>query len=127
MEYSHIIILVALLQYIMFTGQVGFSRVKYGVEAPKTVGNDIWERMFRVQQHTMEQLIIFIPGMILFSQYISALWVVVPGITFIIGRQVFWHLYVKNPASRGLGMILSFFSNIVLVIGSLIGIGLAAF
>ena len=122
MEYTHIIILVALIQYIIFIGKAGFSREKYGVSAPKTTGNDVWERIFRVQQNTMEQLIIFIPGMLLFHQYVSASWVLLPGVLFVIGRQVYSHLYVKNPASRGPGMILSFFSNIALVVGALVGI-----
>ncbi|MEE9345781.1 MAG: MAPEG family protein [Methylococcales bacterium] len=125
MEYSIVIILIALLQYIFFTGRTGFSRVKYGVQAPKTVGNETWERIFRVQQNTMEQLIIFIPGMLIFSMYVSQTWVLLPGILFVIGRQIYSHLYIKNPESRGPGMVLSFFSNIALVLGGLISLGLS--
>ena len=39
MEYTIIIILLALLQYIYFTGKTGFSRVKHGVNAPSITGN----------------------------------------------------------------------------------------
>jgi len=122
MQYAIIMILIALLQYIMFIGKVGFNRGKYDVVAPKTIGNDIWERLFRVQQNTMEQLIVFIPAMLVFSHYVSATWVLLPGAIFIIGRQIYSHLYVKDPASRGPGMILSFFTNIALVGASLIAI-----
>ena len=122
MEYTIIIILIALLQYIVFIGQVGFTRNKYKVNAPKTTGDDTWERIFRVQQNTLEQLIIFIPASLAFSYYVSNLWVLLPGVLFIIGRQIYSHLYVKDPTSRGPGMILSYFSNIALVVGSLIGI-----
>ncbi len=125
MEYAILIILIALLQYIFFTGRVGFTRGKCGVHAPKTVGDETWERFFRVQQNTMEQLVIFIPGMVLFSVYVSQIWVLLPGILFVIGRQIYSHLYIKNPASRGPGMVLSFFSNIALVLGGLIGLGLS--
>ena len=127
MEYTFIIILIALLQYLFFVGRTGFSREKYGVKAPKTVGHDVWERIFRVQQNTMEQLIIFIPGRLLFSQYVGVVWALIPGLAFVIGRQIYSHLYVKDPASRGPGMIMSFFANIALVIGSLIGIGISLF
>jgi glutathione S-transferase len=70
----------------------------------------------------MEQLVIFIPSMIIFSLYLSPTWVILPGVLFIIGRQIFSRLYIKNPQSRGPGMIVSFLSNIILVVGSLIGV-----
>jgi len=122
MEYTLIIICIALAQYIFFIGRVGFNRAKYEVEAPKTIGNDTWERMYRVQQNTLEQLILFIPGMVVFGLYVSQTWVLLPGVLYVVGRQLYSHLYIKNPASRGPGMILSFFSNIALVLGSLIAL-----
>ena len=127
MEYAIILILVALLQYIVFIGKVGFSRGKFDVKAPKTVGNEVWERMFRVQQNTMEQLVIFIPAMLSFSAYVSKSWVLLPGVLFIVGRQIYAHLYVKEPETRSLGMVLSYFSNIALVLGSLIAIVIDTF
>jgi len=122
MEYTLIIICIALAQYIFFIGRVGFNRAKYEVEAPKTIGNDTWERMYRVQQNTLEQLILFIPGMVVFGLYVSQTWGLLPGVLYVAGRQLYSHLYIKNPASRGPGMILSFFSNIALVLGSLIAL-----
>ncbi len=122
MEYSILMILIALLQYIFFTGRVGFSRVKYKVDAPKTIGDETWERLFRVQQNTLEQLVVFIPGMIIFNMYVSPTWVLLPGILFVLGRQIYAHTYIKNPQSRALGMVLSFFSNFALVLGGLIGL-----
>ena len=124
MEYAITIILLSLLQYTYFSFLVGASRGKHEVQAPKVAGNDIWERSFRVQQNTLEQLIVFIPGMLAFSLYVSNIWVLIPGITFLVGRQVYAYLYVKEPKSRAPGFLLTFFANMVLVFGSLIGIGL---
>jgi glutathione S-transferase len=124
MEYAIIIILVALLQYIFFTGRTGFTRSKYEVQAPKISGNETWERIYRVQQNTMEQLIIFIPSMLIFSNYVSNTWVMLPGVIFLVGRQIFSHFYITNPDNRAPGMVMSLFSNVALVIGSLIGVGL---
>ena len=125
MEYTLILILIALLQFIYFTGRAGFTRDKYGVNAPSTSGKTEWECIHRVQQNTMEQLVIFIPAMLTFQMYVSQKWVIIPGVLFIIGRQIYSHLYIKDPKSRGPGVILSFFSNIALVVGSLIGIGVS--
>ena len=122
MEYAVIIILLALLQYSYFAFTVGLSRNKLEVFAPKISGHDIWERTFRVQQNTLEQLIIFIPGMLAFSFYVSGVWVLIPGIGYLLGRQLYSYLYVKDPKSRTPGFLLTFFSNMILVIGTLIAI-----
>lgn len=122
MEFTALIITLALAQYVFFTVRVGTSRGKYGIEAPKTVGDETWERLFRVQQNTLEQLIIFIPLMVVFSMFVSAKWVLVPGIVFIVGRQLYSYEYIKNPGSRVPGMALSLFANAVLLIGALVGL-----
>ncbi|WNC68262.1 MAPEG family protein [Thalassotalea nanhaiensis] len=119
MELTILIILFALLQFTFFTMRTGFTRDKYGVSAPKVVGNETWERIYRVQQNTMEQLVVFIPAIIIFSMHVSDKWVVIPGVAFLLGRQIYSHLYVKNPEKRALGMVLSIFSNVALVLGSL--------
>jgi len=122
MKYAALIILIALAQYLFFTGLVGLKRGKHGVKAPQTSGHDVWERMFRVQQNTMEQLVIFIPSMIAFSMYASARWVLLPGVLFILGRQLYYYQYVKDPNSRTPGMALTLLSNAVLLFGALIGL-----
>lgn len=127
MESSITLILIALLQYIFFTGRAGFSRSKYSVKAPKTVGNERWERIYRIQQNTMEQLVMYIPGTLIFSTYVSSRWVLLPGILFIVGRHLYSRLYLESPENRGPGMVLSFLSNIVLVLGGLIGVSLKLF
>ena len=122
MKYSVLIILIALFQYLFFTGRVGLARGKYGVDAPSTTGNETFERLYRVQQNTMEQLVLFIPAMIAFSMYVSARWALLPGLLFIVGRQFYSMEYIKNPASRTPGMTLSLLSNVALLLGALIGL-----
>ena len=124
MDYAIIIILLSLLQYTYFSFAVGAARGKYEVSAPSTAGHDIWERSFRVQQNTLEQLIIFIPAMLSFSFYVSSVWVLLPGVVFLVGRQAYSYLYIKEPKSRSPGFLLTFLANMVLVFGSLIGIGI---
>jgi hypothetical protein len=122
MEYTALVILAALAQYIYFTVRVASGRAKYGVEAPRTAGNETWERLFRVQQNTLEQLIIFIPTLVLFSMYVSARWVLLPGLVFLIGRQLYAYEYVSNPGSRALGMTLSLLANVALLVGALVSL-----
>jgi glutathione S-transferase len=119
MEITIIFILLALIQYLGFTFKVGTTRAKLKVQAPHITGDESWERMFRVQQNTLEQLIIFIPAMLIFAHYVSPLWVALPGAAFLIGRQIYSIKYQQDPKSRTLGFALTILSNIGLVLVSL--------
>ena len=122
MENATLIVLLALLQYIYFTVRVGSSRGKYNIKAPACSGDDTWNRIFRVQQNTLEQLIILIPATYAFAWYVSSLWVLLPGLLFIVGRFLYSMEYVKDPKTRVPGMSLTLAANAILVVGALIGL-----
>ena len=122
MNYVYLVILLALLQFLYFTFRVGASRGKYGVHAPSTAGHETWERIYRVQQNTMEQLLMFIPGMLAFAYFVSPLWALLPGVAYLAGRQVYSYHYVVDPKKRGPGMALSFFANTALIFGAIAGL-----
>ncbi len=124
MESATLIVLLALGVYLWFTGRVGGTRNKYEVEAPECTGHPQWERLFRVQQNTLEQLIVFIPATYAFAWYVSPRWVWLPGAAFILGRLVYAQAYLKDPAKRTTGMVLTFFSNIALVLVTLIAVAM---
>jgi glutathione S-transferase len=121
MAYVDIVTALALLQFIVFLMQVGRARDKYGVLAPATTGNEIFERHFRVQQNTLEQLILLLPGLYLFAHYLNPLWAAGLGLIYLIGRQVYSASYVKDPKTRSAGFGLTFLPTIVLIVGGLIG------
>jgi glutathione S-transferase len=121
MAYVDIVTVLAVLQFIVFGFQVGSAREKYGVKAPATTGNEIFERLFRIQQNTLEQLVGFIPGIYLFGRYLSPLWAAALGVIYLTGRQIYAASYVKDPSKRSLGFGLSFLPVAALLIGGLIG------
>ena len=122
MEYATLIVLLALLQYVWFTVRVGAARGKYSIEAPSCGGDANWERLFRVQQNTLEQLIVFIPACYAFAHFLSPLWALILGGVFIIGRFLYSAEYVKDPKTRVLGMSLTLLPNAVLIVGALFGL-----
>ncbi|MGA9573970.1 MAG: MAPEG family protein, partial [Lysobacterales bacterium] len=71
MDHATLIVLLALLQYVLFTARVGLARGKYHVDAPSCEGDENWNRLFRVQQNTLEQLIVFVPATYAFAIYMS--------------------------------------------------------
>ena len=121
MAYVDIVTALALMQFLIFGFKVGRARMKFGVEAPATTGNEIFERYFRVQQNTLEQLIVFLPALYLFSRYFNPLWAASLGVLYLIGREVYAATYVKNPAQRGPGFGLTFFPMMILLAGGVIG------
>jgi uncharacterized membrane protein YecN with MAPEG domain len=122
MDHATLIVLLALLQYVFFTGRVGLARGKYNVNAPACEGDETWNRIFRVQQNTLEQLIVFIPATYAFSYYLSELWVLLPGLAFIIGRFLYSAEYLNDPKTRTPGMGLTLLANVALVLGALFGL-----
>ena len=122
MENATLIVLLALLQFTWFTMRVGMARGKYNIDAPACGGDENFERVFRVQQNTMEQLIVLIPASYAFAYYLSEVWVVIPGAVFIIGRILYSAEYLKDPKTRSPGMGLTLLANVVLVLGALFGL-----
>lgn len=120
MEIAIALILLALIQYMIFAGRVGWARGKYQVPAPKTEGNEIFERIYRVQMNTLEQLIIFIPAIVAFSIYVHSFWVWVPGVAFLIGRLLYARFYERAPDKRAIGFVIGFLANVVMVLWSLV-------
>ena len=66
MEWVSLISLLALLQFSIFGILVGRARGKYGITAPATTGNEVFERTFRVHYNTLEKLVVFIPELEVF-------------------------------------------------------------
>ncbi len=121
MELVAIVTLIAIVEFIVFGMKVGASREKYGVNAPAMTGHEMFERHNRVHYNTLEQLIIFLPGLWLFGLYIGYSWAAGIGLIYIVGRAIYAFAYVKDPASRGIGMLLSVLPCWVLILGGLVG------
>lgn len=115
-----IIVVLALLQYIYFSLQVGKARGTYEVSAPAVSGHPIFERHYRVQMNTLEALIVFIPAIFLFGYYGNAMVAAALGAVYLVGRLLFASSYVVDPAKRSLGFMLSFLPTVVLLVGGLV-------
>ena len=121
MHLIHLVVAIALIQFIGFGFAVGGARAKYGVRAPATAGNEIFERYYRVQMNTLEQLVVFVPAVLLYGTYWSPTVAAALGVVFIAGRALYFVTYVKDPQKRGAGFGLTLLPNAWLVGGVLVG------
>jgi len=122
MEGVAVVILLALLQFAVFGMLVGRARGRYGVKAPATTGHEVFERYFRVQQNTLEQLVVFVPAAWLFATYVSPTGATILGAVYLVGRTLYLRGYVADPARREIGFALSALPVVVLLLGAAWGV-----
>lgn len=121
MALTTIAIMVALLQFVYFGIEVGRARGRFGVQAPAVSGHPEFERYFRVQMNTLEQLIVIVPSAVAFATFASDLWAAVATAVYIVGRFIYFGSYVKDPSKRGTGFLLSALPGWVMAIGAMVG------
>lgn len=115
MAFVGLVTLLILLQYTLFMMLVGKQRTAHGVNAPAVTGHEMFERAYRVQMNTLEQMVVAIAAMWVcgwfFLPYVAA----ILGILFVIGRFVYWRSYMADPKKRGTGMIIGFVANMAMI------------
>ena len=115
MAWIELVSVLALVQYMWFGVQVGGARGKYGIKAPAVSGHEVFERIYRVQMNTLEQLVVFLP----------VLWMAAIGAVYLVGRMLYRGSYIKDPGSRTLGFVLTILPTTVLLLATLLGAGMA--
>ncbi|MEB3310493.1 MAG: MAPEG family protein [Snowella sp.] len=125
--YPSLITALTTLLYLVLSVNVGRARAKYKIMPPAMSGNEDFERVVRVQQNTLEQLVFFFPVLWLFSVYVSPIWGAGIGALWIIGRIIFAWGYYQAAEKRIAGFAISILSSMTLLLGSLVSIGLQLF
>ncbi|MBD2197285.1 MULTISPECIES: MAPEG family protein [Calothrix] len=120
--WTSLITALTLVLYLVITINVGRARGKYKVPPPQMTGDPNFERVLRVQQNTLEQIVLFLPGLWLFSFYVNPLWAAGIGAVWLVGRIVYAWGYYQAAEKRLVGFGISSLSGMVLLVGSLVGI-----
>ncbi|BDI21017.1 glutathione S-transferase (plasmid) [Nostoc cf. commune SO-36] len=120
--WTSLITALTLLLYLVITINVGRARGKYKVPPPQMTGDPGFERVLRVQQNTLEQMVFFLPALWLFSFYVNPLWAGGIGAVWLVGRIAYAWGYYQAAEKRAIGFAISSISSMVLLLGSLFGI-----
>lgn len=122
-----IITVFALLVYFVTIINVGKARFKYNILPPATSGDENFERVLRVQENTLEQLIFFLPLLWIFSYFVSEMWGMILGGTWVVGRILYAWGYAQEAKKRAPGFAISTLSGLALLGVSLVKLMLLAY
>lgn len=112
----------AVMQFVFFGVLVGGARGKYKVAAPATSGHPLFERMYRVQMNTLEQLVALLPSMYIAARYWSPAMVAAGGAVYLVGRFIYWRAYTQDPSTRTVGFGLSVFPTMAMLVSVIVGV-----
>jgi glutathione S-transferase len=111
--------------FYFYTGfRVGNLRGKHGIKAPATSGHPEFDRAYRVQLNTLEQMGIILPFLWVAALYpIGWAWLApLVGAIWLIGRIVYMRGYMADPDRRLIGAMMGGITGMVMFIIALIGV-----
>ncbi|URL57406.1 MAPEG family protein [Luteibacter flocculans] len=120
-----VVTLLTLLLMFATVWMVGRARERYGIKAPSISGDPAFERAWRVQMNTLENAVMFIPALWLAAQYVDPLWAGIAGLVWLAGRVWYAAAYLRDPARRGPGYIVSMIAWAALMLMAAGGMGMA--
>ena len=112
------------LFYFYAAFRVGNLRGQHGIKAPATTGHPLFDRAYRVQLNTLEQLGIILPFLWVAALFpIGWIWVAPAiGVVWVVGRIVYMITYMADPETRIIGAMLGGITGLAMFIVALAGV-----
>ena len=111
--------MLALMQYVWFSIQVGRARGRFEVQVPSISGNDGFERYFRAHQNTAERLVVFLPAIFACGYFVNSLFAAVMGLVFVAGRGLYFRSYTDPDKNRSAGFAIGELANKLMILSIL--------
>jgi glutathione S-transferase len=121
-NYTALVTLLAIALYFSTGIMVARARRTFGVDVPATSGHADFERVFRVQQNTLEWMPIFLPSLWLFAFAVGDVWAAAGGVVWIIGRLVYIAGYSDASERRHAGFFIQMIACAVLWCGAAVAV-----
>ena len=120
--YTAFITLLTVALLFAVTFNVVRARGKYRIQAPATTGHEMFERAYRIQLNTIENVLMFLPALWLYAMFIGDKGAGDSGMIWLVGRIWYAFAYQTNPAKRGYGFLISLLVIAGLWLGAAYGI-----
>jgi glutathione S-transferase len=127
MNWVMLVTVLALILFGVVTANVGRARAKFKIMPPQMSGDPEFERVLRVQQNTLEQIVLFLPTLWIFATVINPIAAASLGAIWVIGRILYAWGYYQAVEKRALGFVISLFTTLAMLLISLGGIVLQLF
>lgn len=114
--WCYLLILLVLIFYIAVMVNCGRMRVRHKIMAPATTGHPEFERAFRVQMNTLEQIVAFLPALMICAILTSDMLAFILGSGWLVGRILYAQTYMAAAEKRGPGFLISFLSLFGLIL-----------
>jgi uncharacterized membrane protein YecN with MAPEG domain len=114
--------LLAVLWYFYTLIHVSGARGKYKVSLPSITGDPAFERAFRVQMNTLEQLVAFLPAMWIYAWFGNPRWAAIACGVWIVGRIIYAVGYWQEVKKRLPGFAITVAALIAVWIAALVSV-----
>jgi len=114
--------LLAVLWYFCTLAHVALAHGKYKVYAPAMSGDPAFERSFRVQMNTLEQLVAFLPPMWIYAWYGNPRWAAIACAVWIVGRIIYAVGYWQDAKKRTPGFAITLLALAAVWIAALVSV-----
>lgn len=111
--------LAALCVYFWTLWIVGQARTAHKVPPPATVGPPAFERTFRAQMNTLEQIVLFMPALLIGALVLGDTVAGVVGFVWSVGRVIYVRGYIAEARKRTPGFLVTVLASGILILGSL--------
>lgn len=111
----------ALLVFFGIALNVGRARATWNVPAPASSGHPEFDKRYRVQMNTLEQLVLLIPATFMAVATLGDLVTGVLALTWSLGRILYARSYYADPAKRGPGFGLTLLPSLILIFAAITG------
>ena len=115
-------VLLAVAVYAYATVLVGQARKAHGVQVPETTGPDGFIRAFRAHQNSVEQMVVFLPLVVITSALYGDLAGGAYALLFAVGRFLFVRGYNIAAEKRVTGFLMAMIANLLALIACLVGV-----
>jgi glutathione S-transferase len=85
-------------------------------------GNENFERAYRIQMNTVEQMVFFLPAVWLCAVLLSDKGAAILGLIWVAGRVIYAHAYTRDPETRGRGAVITMLAQAGLLLGAAYGV-----